>query len=119
MNDKEVRHRTRHFVIELIIFILIIGFLVSIWAIYDEPDKQSMEFYKKHEERGLAASAIKDTISASLTATSVILAATALIISLSKSAVKINDAVKIHYKYVAYYTYSWKSIFLIEITGNN
>jgi hypothetical protein len=73
---------------------------------YDKPDEQSMEFYKKHEERGLAAGAVKDTISASLTATSIILAATALIVSLTKNAERMNHNAKIHYKYVAYYCLS-------------
>ena len=106
MNEQKVKRLIRYPIIESIAFILIIGFIVSTWAMYDKPDPKSMELYKKHEERSLAAGAVKDTISASLTATSIILAATALIVSLSKNADKTNYAVKIHYKYVAIYSLS-------------
>jgi hypothetical protein len=103
MNEQKVKRLIRYPIIESIAFILIIGFIVSTWAMYDKPDPKSMELYKKHEERSLAAGAVKDTI---LTATSIILAATALIVSLSKNADKTNYAVKIHYKYVAIYSLS-------------
>jgi hypothetical protein len=73
---------------------------------YSKPSAQNMKTYEKHEERSLAAGAVKDTISASLTATSIILAATALIVSIFKNTDKINDVVKIHYKYVAVYSLS-------------
>ena len=71
---------------------------------YEEPCSQDMEFYLKNEERNLAASAVKDTITASLTATSIILAATALVVSLFKNATNMDETVKTHYKYVAGYT---------------
>ena len=62
MNEQKVKRLIRYPIIESIAFILIIGFIVSTWAMYDKPDPKSMELYKKHEERSLAAGAVKDTI---------------------------------------------------------
>lgn len=94
----------RYPIIELLVFIFWMGFLSLNWLKFKKPDPDKMAVFLKNEERGLAATHVKDTISASLTATSIILAATALLLGFYKDAGALPAIVKIHYKYVAGYS---------------
>jgi hypothetical protein len=74
------------------------------------PSKEDMKVFLETAERGLAASAMKDTIVSCLTATSIILAAAALVVSLRKGKNNDNDALRWHYRWVA-----WFSLFSISL----
>jgi len=75
--------------------------LIKSWSSKNKLSDEEEKAIKKPEERSLAASVLKDTVSTSLTAMSIILAAVSLVISLKDSS--LPCAAKIHFRYIAFY----------------